>query len=144
MDSKLLKRLDRRPVAQDEDAVQRLIALLASEDSYLRREAVQLLIRAGESAVPELIEALGDTNPLVWQHATVALLKIGDEAVPALVEALENSHESIRMYSAAILQRMGRPAPDEPGFAGMWREYGRLLALQRRRAEQRQYSPPSK
>lgn len=136
MDSKLLKRLDRRPVAQEEGAVQRLIALLASEDERHRKEAVQLLIRSGKTAVPALVQALGNPNEAVWQLATVALLKIGDEAVPALVEALEDPHDSIRMYSAAILQRMGRPAPDEPGFAVMWREYGRLLALQQRRAEQ--------
>ena len=137
MDSKLLRRLDRKPVAADAGAVVRLIKLLASEDERHQKEAVKLLIRAGLTAVPDLIQALGDPNEAVWQHATVALLKIGDAAVPYLIVALDNPHESIRMYSAAILQRMGCLSPGEEDFAKMWREYGRLLALQQRRAEQR-------
>lgn len=116
--------VDGVPVATSEEAVPRLMAILADEDEKIqvRRQAAGSLGRfgpEGEDAVPLLLALLEDEGqPYDVRVSTAfALGEVGPataDAIPALIAALEDQDETGALRSGAIyaLGRMGPAAGD--------------------------------
>jgi len=100
--------------------IQLLISALRSEDSGVRRQAVEALGKIGadaKAAVLALIMVLKDKYELieVREQAAAALGKIGPAAkaaVPALIKVLKENYESIevREQAEAVLGKIGPAA----------------------------------
>jgi HEAT repeat protein len=88
------------------------IQALSSNDTRLRRKAVQVLGNVGASdsmAVPALTRALKDKDVEVRRGAVLALLQIGpaaQAALPALRELQDDEDAQVRSFASKAVERM--------------------------------------
>ena len=101
----------------DVRAVEPLVAALQSSNDYVRRTAVELLIKIGMPAMEPLIAALKNPEWYARLAAAEALGKIGNaHAVELLIAALKESSKYVRLAAAEALDRLGwQPGQDEDG-----------------------------
>jgi HEAT repeat protein len=102
-----------------------LIAQLGDENDSVRSDAAWNLSKIADSktdqsflkreAVQPLIKALADKNPAVRKYAASALGKIGDlTALQPLINALEDSDSNVRLFAANALGVLGNPQAEQP------------------------------
>jgi HEAT repeat protein len=103
--------------ARGSEAVPKLVGLLKSEDTAVRRQAVRALGKIGEPslpAVPEVIKLVG-SDPVagVREQSAEALGQIGPaakEGIPTLVKALKDPEAMVRRDAVRSLGQMGPAA----------------------------------
>ncbi len=89
-------------------AVDALVACLASDDSLLARLAANALVAIGKPAVPALILTLQSAPAKVRMEVVRALALIGDpRSVPVLFKHLEDESSLVEYWAAEGLERMG-------------------------------------
>jgi HEAT repeat protein len=95
----------------DREVLSVLGELLQSEESNIRTESLNIVIRLGPDAapvVPDLAKMLRPEWPLCW-YAAVALKSVGPDArsaVPGLINMLNNEDELCRVAAADALRHI--------------------------------------
>lgn len=88
----------------------RAISKLGSNDSAIRSEAINALVKIGQPAVAPLLKALSDKNDLKSSGAATALGLIGDRAaVEPLINLLSSSSDSVAEEAIKSLGHLKDP-----------------------------------
>ena len=92
-----------------EQAFPSLVKALDDEDSYVRRNVVQILGEIGDSyTIPYLVKALHDEDDMVRRLATVALGAMKNpSATPYLGDAIRDGDRYVRINAVKALGRIG-------------------------------------
>lgn len=91
-----------------EKVVHVVVPLLASENTFLRNYAKEILAQLGETAVPSLIESLNNEDRDVRKFAIDALEEINSpKSIPCVVKAVEDPDINIAAVAVEVLGRLG-------------------------------------
>jgi HAD superfamily hydrolase (TIGR01484 family) len=88
------------------------IKSLGDENSDIRKQAGDIIIRTGPYVMPYLIEAFADKDSYICWQAVSYICRFGPVAISPLTEALGNINSDIRKHAAHALSRIGTDAAD--------------------------------
>jgi HEAT repeat protein len=103
--------------SQDSPIINR-IESLKDDDSAVRAEAINALLKLGPAAIDPLINALQNRNLNVRREAVAALGRAKDlRAVNPLIEALKDEDPVVSVRAAVALKDLGDPRGVDPLIA---------------------------